>query len=255
MAKKIYLIILSFITMICVIVGIAHYGFNWDSDGRWINWRSLSGKVTSDTVNIETGSNVDLIIDMDVADIDIKQGSAWKFSYECSEGLEPAVEVKDGAVTITQKRQKHSANLFGKNEKCKVVLVVPQKVELGTIKADLAMGDIDMYAINCTSCDITCNMGDCDIESCNLGKTLFTCNMGDCDIMYSSFVSFDASMNMGDIDLNCSMDVSDWNIELKCNMGEVQVNDDECGSKFQQSGDAEGYINIANDMGDIELEY
>ncbi|MGN0393801.1 MAG: DUF4097 family beta strand repeat-containing protein [Coprococcus sp.] len=252
MAKKIYLIVISIITLLCVAIGIAHNIFGWGRNIKWVNMVSSSGNVVSDTKNFEPDDNIELIIDMGLADIDIKTGDKGELIYSCNEKLIPILEVEDGVIRLTQKN--NNISYRGRNE-CKVTLIIPENVKVSKIKADLDLGDIDLNNMKCDSCNIMSSLGEVDIIDSQLGDMQITCNLGDCKIDNCDFTSLEADMDLGDIEVKSRQNLSDWSIDVSCSLGEVRVNNDDCGTKFKQSGDEKSFVNITNSMGDIELYY
>lgn len=253
MKKKIYLMVISLITIVCVTVGIMHHMFHFGRNSRWFSWMDFGGDRVSDTRSIEiSDKNIKVIADLEVATLNIRTGSRFSISYECSEKLVPEVNYGDGVLTITQKNGKTS--LFGKS-KCEITLTLPEDITINQLGLDLGIGDLNVHHVSADVSSITCNMGDIDIQNCALGAADITCNMGDCDMEYSSFTSLDVKMDMGDIEVKGSHSLDDYSIDVSCDMGDIEVNGREYRTGFRQEGNEETYIRIHNNMGDIELEY
>lgn len=253
MKKKIYLMVISVITIACVTVGIMYHMFNFGRNSRWFSWMDFTGDRISDTKNIEINdTNIEVIVDLKVATLNIRTGQQFGVSYECSEKLVPEVNYGDGTLILTQKDV--STALVGKS-KCKITLTVPKDVTIKRLGLEVDLGDLNINSINAEITDITCAMGDIDIENCSLGAVNITCNMGDCDMEYSSFTSLDAKMDMGDIEVKGNRDLDDYSIDVSCSMGDIEVNGRDYRTSFRQEGNEETYIRINNSMGDIDLEY
>ncbi len=252
MKRKIYLLAISVITIACVTVGILHNTFGFGKNSWFFRWSdSLKNKI-SDTEEIEAGKEIEIIIDLSLADISIETGKKYEMNYTCNEELRPILEVRNGQITITQKKKKIWS--MG-NRECNIVLTIPDDVHVSVIKADMDLGDLDISNVKCDSSDVTCNLGDIDIKNSQLGTVDFTCNLGDCDIERCTFTSLNVDMDLGDIEVNCSQDLSDFDIDISCDMGEVEVNDEDYGKKYRRDGDKNSFIYIKNNMGDISLHY
>lgn len=253
MKKKIYLMVISVITIACVTVGILYHMLNFGRNSRWFSWMDFAGNTISDTKSMEiSDKNIEVIVDLKVATLNIRTGSQLCISYKCSEKLVPEVNYGDGALTLTQKDT--STSLIGKS-KCEITLTVPEDVTIKRLGLKVDLGDLNINNVNADITDITCAMGDIDIENCSLGATDITCNMGDCDMEYSDFTSLDVKMDMGDIEVKGSRSLDDYSIDASCSMGDIEVNGRDYRTSFRQEGNEETYIRINNSMGDIELEY
>ena len=154
MSKRIYLSIIYFITLICIIIGVLGNVFNISPFTR-ITMAS-SGKYIE---NSSTYDNVsDISIDMNLGSVEIKKGSKLEVIYTGAEKFKPAVSVSGTSLNIEQHVKVHLMTNI-KNSDCTLTITIPDNVSLNFIQADLNMGDMSVNDINASSADFSVDMG------------------------------------------------------------------------------------------------
>lgn len=265
MKKNVYLTVLTIVTVICVVIGLCYHTINFGvsfMDGLNIPFFSLSRNTTSgngskssemlkDPEDIMLDEFNTIKVDADVMDLNIEYGSNFSLSYYCNEKLIPDYKVKDGVLTVTQNSDLTS--LWGGNKKCSVTITVPEELEFVDIASDV--GDIDLKNLSIKTLTLTADVGDIDIIRCTLGQVTLTADLGDIDVENSSFIELKATNDVGDTDIESSISLSDYEIDLKTDIGEVEVNDRNSHRSFQQPGTGNGKLTVSNSTGDIEVSY
>lgn len=210
MSKRIYLSIIYFITLICIIIGVLGNVFNISPFTR-ITMAS-SGKYIE---NSSTYDNVsDISIDMNLGSVEIKKGSKLEVIYTGAEKFKPAVSVSGNSLNIEQHVKVHLMTNI-KNSDCTLTITIPDNVSLNSIQADLNMGDIKLTNCNSDVLNLSVDMGslkisgmDIDKYSANLSVDLGDIKVNDSTYSHSytnnagSGKSINADVNMGDIKIN-----------------------------------------------------
>ncbi len=237
MTKKKYLTIIWSITLIIVVVAIiAHltgfigFSFGWG--------KSVSGEEGFGNKDIE-----ELVVDCDIADLDIEYGNEVKVEYNCPKKFLPKIKYESGKLSVTQHKDKEIFNLgFHSNDDYKIIVTIPDDTVVKTMDITLDVGDLDIDEVNCGDIKIRANVGDVSIQKMEANSTDFnldvgdfniknsdikklniTCDIGDIDIE-GDYEEIDAKAEVGDIDIELDGEVDRNKIKAKCDLGDVTVN-------------------------------
>jgi hypothetical protein len=264
MNRKIYREILTTVTVICVICGAAYHiggAFFGHVTDRW-NWSGLTG--WNDEIQ-EEGSNTrpsakealdpftSISADVSVMDLTISRGDGYAISYSASEKLVPQYSVQNGVLTVTQKSGEFS--IFGiHSSHCKVTLTVPRDAQLDRVETDSNVGDTTLSELNLRSSSLQSDTGDISVKDSALGQTDISTHTGDISLKDCTFSKADVSSDVGDMDIRTDMDLGSWELDLSTGVGTVEVNGDERGKEYTQSGTA-GTLQMKGSVGDVTVAY
>ena len=243
MKRNVYLILITVITILCIIAGtgyhLVRFGLSvaeglpffsefieaisdWDDDGDDSNDKDAFSSINAD---------------LNVVDLTIQRGNTFSITCKASKKLTPEYKVENNCLTITQYAKAHNA--LGRNKKCSVTITVADT--LTDLKLHTNVGDVDLSGLNVLALDLRADVGDIDLENCTLEDCTFT--------------SMEITSNVGDVDLDCKEDLSGYHIELGTGVGDVNVNDTYCHRSYSNQGDSSHSLTISNDTGDISLTY
>ena len=145
MKKNVYLIILTLVTVICIIGGTCYHLVGWgvsflshlpfasfysDSDDTESSGTTLS----TDTVLLPSFNTVK--IDSKVMNLSIEKGDNYSIQCDADKKLNPKYEIKDNTLIVSQK-QKIKVHNFMKNQKCSVHITIPEDTTLELINVCL----------------------------------------------------------------------------------------------------------------------
>ena len=219
MSKRIYLSIIYFITLICIIIGVLGNVFNISPFTR-ITMAS-SGKYIE---NSSTYDNVsDISVDMNLGSVEIKKGSKLEVIYTGAEKFKPAVSVSGTSLNIEQHVKVHLMTNI-KNSDCTLTITIPDNVSLNSIQADLNMGDMDVNNIHASSADFSVDMGSLKIVDSAVKNLTADVNMGDIKITNCNSDVFNLSVDMGSLKIS-GMDIDKYSANLSVDLGDIKVND------------------------------
>ena len=103
MKKRIYLSIIYFITLICIIIGVLGNVFNISPFTRMT--MASSGKYIENSSIYDNVS--DISVDMNLGSVEIKKGNKLEVIYTGAEKFKPAVSVSGTSLNIEQHVKVH----------------------------------------------------------------------------------------------------------------------------------------------------
>ncbi|MBE5925313.1 MAG: DUF4097 domain-containing protein [Lachnospiraceae bacterium] len=285
-----YLIVLSLITIVCVVLGsIKHFGgiklgmpFALFGGGEKIGTivvKGDDGSVSGNTISLDEFN--EMKIDLNVMDLTIETGDEACIHYECNKkNLVPSIDVEDGKLIIKQPKMKNIFNIG--RVKCKMTITVPKDKDMkdvvittdtGDVKiADLTgeslsldtdTGDIKLNKCDFASSKIDGDTGDMKYESCNLGDCEISNDTGDVSLINSDFAGESGSLNIdndtGDVRIEGCRDLGLFVTDLSTDIGDIEVNGTNCKKKYSQEAVSSSQseknpkIVISTDVGDIRV--
>ena len=219
MKKRIYLSIIYFITLICIIIGVLGNVFNISPFTRMT--MASSGKYIENSSIYDNVS--DISIDMNLGSVEIKKGSKLEVIYTGAEKFKPAVSVSGTSLNIEQHVKVHLMTNI-KNSDCTLTITVPDNVSLNSIQADLNMGDMDVNNIHASSADFSVDMGSLKIADSSIKNITADNNMGDIKLTNCDSDALNLSVDMGSLKIS-GMDIDKYSANLSVDLGDIKVND------------------------------
>lgn len=281
MKKNVYLIILTLITIICIVGGTCYHLVGWgvsflshlpfasfysDSDDTESSGTTLS----TDTVSLPSFNTVK--IDSKVMNLSIEKGDDYSIQCDSTEKLNPKYEIKDNTLIVSQK-QKIKIHNFMNTQKCSVHITIPEDTTLELINVDGATGDINLSNLDVTtlkidnsvgdvkmddcktdSIDIDTSTGDAKLNGCEANEINVDTSVGDTVIKDNIFEKLYVDGSVGDVKVSSSKDLSDYAYDLDTSIGEVSINGVSHKKEYQQKGTG-GKITVDNSTGDISITY
>lgn len=281
MKKNVYLIILTLITIICIVGGTCYHLVGWgvsflshlpfasfysDSDDTENSGTTLS----TDTVSLPSFNTVK--IDSKVMNLSIEKGDDYSIQCDTTEKLNPKYEIKDNTLIVSQK-QKIKVHNFMKNPKCSVHITIPEDTTLELINIDGATGDISLSNLDVTTLKIDNSVGDVKMDNCKIASIgidtstgdvkLNDCeaneidvdtSVGDTVIKDNIFEKLYVDGSVGDVKVSSSKDLSGYAYDLDTSIGDVSINGVSHKKEYQQKG-TDGKITVDNSTGDISITY
>ena len=281
MKKNVYLIILTLITIICIVGGTCYHLVGWgvsflshlpfasfysDSDDTESSGTTLS----TDTVSLPSFNTVK--IDSKVMNLSIEKGDDYSIQCDSTEKLNPKYEIKDNTLIVSQK-QKIKIHNFMNTQKCSVHITIPEDTTLELINVDGATGDINLSNLDVTtlkidnsvgdvkmddcktdSIDIDTSTGDVKLNGCEANEINVDTSVGDTVIKDNIFEKLYVDGSVGDVKVSSSKDLSGYAYDLDTSIGDVSINGVSHKKEYQQKG-TDGKITVDNSTGDISITY
>lgn len=255
---KIYITILSIITVICIIFGsVYHIG---GTVSKWLinpifHISLFDEKGESDSLMTTYDDPDDPVerieIDGNVFNLTVTQGNSVSVAYDGIDKLKPEVKLKNGTLSI--KQPKKNVNIKNLSDvKCDLTITVP-KEGINAMSVSLDMGNIDMTGVIIGRLDIDADMGNIEGSALTVQNASFDADMGNIKIKSFDFKDLSANADMGNIQISTDKDLSGYDIELSAKLGRVSYNGQNYPSEYKQSGSA-GSAHMDADMGNVELK-
>ncbi|MBO4532872.1 MAG: DUF4097 family beta strand repeat protein [Treponema sp.] len=262
MNKKIFMIILTCVTIACIIIGAAsHLRFAArPSVGRTVSRAIKNGfkSVTSDEYDYDFDEDLDddfdieieatsgknaftnelqafdsVKIDAHVMGVSIERGNRFEISGSYTKaGLKPGITVSGGTLKINQPDYKSK---LVTNGNCKIVITVPFGTQLEAINLDIDVGAVELSGI--------------DVQNINANT-----DVGAIAIKNVEFHQLKANSDVGAISVELTQAINEYNIDARSDVGAIQVNGANAKRRYSQQGNTSKTIKIKTDVGGIEIK-
>ena len=281
MKKNVYLIILTLVTVICIIGGTCYHLVGWGgsflSHLPFASFYSDSDDTESSGTTLSTGTVLlpsfnTVKIDSKVMNLSIEKGDDYSIQCDADEKLNPKYEIKDNTLIVSQK-QKIKVHNFMKNPKCSVHITIPEdtaleliningatgdislsNLDVTTLKIDNSVGDVKMDNCKIASIGIDTSTGDVKLNDCEANEIDVDTSVGDTVIKDNIFEKLYVDGSVGDVKVSSSKDLSDYAYDLDTSIGDVSINGVSHKKEYQQKGTG-GKITVDNSTGDISITY
>ena len=245
--KNAYLIILTIVTVVCILVGVFwHIGgwfgrngtssiFGWKWHWNWSD--SDPGDMNHETISLDDFDTID--IDLAIGEVVIKEGSKFSLAMDFPEKYMPEYSVSNGNLKITHRKAMNVGFSNMRNDDYKVELEVPKGVDFDLVKVNCSLGDIRINGLSADKFDIDESLGEIKLDYIT-AKDIEVCNsMGSVNIRDAEAASLNGDLSMGDLRVESSkID----NVDCNNSMGSVSF-----------EGQCE-WLDIDNNMGDIRVD-
>lgn len=261
MGKKIYISILTLVTLLCIGVGIYwQYTGSFSSHGEIVNEQVALDEFTSLTVN------------GDIMDFTLKTGTDYKLTYSCSQNLEPVVRNQQGHVTLSQKSQQIWFSLH--NQNCKVTLEIPTDACLDNLDVELDLGTLTLRDIQADRAELEADTGNITLSDCTLqtlkteddlgnvsadhsylGNATLEADTGNVTLSSCDFANLTARSDLGNVKIDSVKDLNDYSIDAKCDLGDISIHDTKQGSTHMVNGTGPYKLVLRADTGNIRVDW
>ncbi len=241
--KNAYLIILTIVTVICIIFGVfwnigGWFGHRWGSrlfDHNWSFGYTDAGDMSHETMKVDDFDTIE--VDLEIGQVKLEVGNGYGISYDFPEKYVPECKVTSGKLTAKQPRVHNVSN--NANDDYELIITVPKDADLNKVKIYCALGDIVIEGVDADKFDINESLGEIRIKDAKCETLEADNSLGSINISNVEAKTLDANLSMGDLRVTSS-DIED----VRCNnsMGSVEF-----------SGDC-AYLDINNNMGDVRID-
>lgn len=281
MKKNVYLIILTIVTVICIIGGTCYHLVGWGvsflSHLPFASFYSDSDDTESSGTTLSTGtvslpSFNTVKIDSKVMNLSIEKGDDYSIQCDSTEKLNPKYEIKDNTLIVSQK-QKIKIHNFMNTQKCSVHITIPEdttlelinidgatgdislsNLDVTTLKIDNSVGDVKMDDCKTDSIDIDTSTGDVKLNGCEANEINVDTSVGDTVLKDIIFEKLYVDGSVGDVKVSSPKDLSGYAYDLDTSIGDVSINGVSHKKEYQQKGTG-GKITVDNSTGDISITY
>ncbi len=247
MKMRIYLSVIYFITLICIIIGILGNVLNISPFSHVTTasrGRHIEASYTYDNVS-------DISVDLELGNVEIKKGSKLEVSFSGYEKLKPDVSVSGASLKISQNTKAHFT-VNGSDSDCSLTITVPDNISLNSISADLNMGNMSVDDIHASSVDLSIDMGSLNVTNSTVRALTADNNMGDIKVTNCNCDVLNLSVDVGSLKIS-GIDIDKYSADLSVDLGDIKINDSSYSHSYTNNADSGKSINAAVNMGDIKV--
>ena len=249
-SKTIYLAIISIVTRICVIGGTIYFMNNSQSFAAGEDIAGSGTKDIKESTTLDPFTKID--IDADVLEIEVELGDDYAMDYEGTSNQTMTYKVENGKFILTAKKNKDFSAIQVTNATLK--LTVPEGVVIENADIQTDVGKITLRNLEFDYCKAESDVGELKADGVKFREAILDTDTGDVLVDNSSFEKLEVSTDVGDIDVNSSTELTNYTFDLKNDVGDLEINGEEHGHKYNVKGDA-GRIKLHGDVGDISVNY
>ena len=237
---KIYITILSLITVIAIMAGCFIHIFN---KGHF-SWNPVRSKSVSDTIKL-SGDVDTIIVDLDYAGVTVAYGDDIHVEYTLPENMIPDIELKNGTLSILQK---NSVRFGGSGwDEYSVMIVIPEDTGLDKLELNLDAGNFEIADIPCNELKIKCDAGNIELDKIEATNMKVDVDAGNIELTGCCADLLNVKADAGNIQLDdCTIDV----FNADADAGNIDA--DNC---TINSGDVKtdlGNISLNGEIGDVK---
>lgn len=233
MKKNIYLIIITIITVVCIIAGSLYHigGFALDLFDNLIPRSDKSlGNVCTEELSVDEFSN--LVFDTTISNINVKTGDSYMVSYKCNKRLVPKIKSSGDTLTISQSNR---AN-YKRNTTSEITVTIPEGTALNKLSLDTGVGDLYVTDCSFATCDVDGGTGNLSFENC-------------------AFDEMDIDGGTGNITVTSSQSLDGYMMDLDSGTGDITINGNDYNDEYEVNEHAKKHLVIDSGLGDIVVKY
>lgn len=259
-------------------------GWNWDlhfGDGdEWDSSTIFKGETKDYAYDKSTVHTV--VVDSAYGKVDIKEADTDQINVKVT-GKRTSTKysciLENGELILKGEHKSKLVNI-GDGNALEILITVPKETNLkllkldfyaGEVFVDLPTSDLDdsdfnvdagkltVSNLNSTKLVIDIGAGEMDGDHLKCETAVIDCGMGETDIdNFSVTKKLDASVGMGEITLNMNGKRNDYNYEISCGMGNLQVGDQSYSGLSNDAtidNDAQADVKLDCGMGNLEVNF
>ena len=233
MKKNIYLIIITIITVVCIIAGSLYHigGFALGLFDNLIPRSDKSlGNVCTEELSVDEFSN--LVFDTTISNINVKTGDSYMVSYKCNKRLVPKIKSSGDTLTISQSK---GAN-YKRNTTSEITVTIPEGAALNKLSLDTGVGDLYVTDCSFATCDVDGGTGNLSFENC-------------------AFDEMDIDGGTGNITVTSSQSLDGYMMDLDSGTGDITINGNDYDDEYEVNEHAKKHLVIDSGLGDIVVKY
>ena len=261
MKKNIFLIILTLVTIFCIILGathhlgiprkgissigssirrglhsgVFHFGFDYEEDDSEDDQEDFDFE-TEDPKSFDIeiiGEFKELDVDLNVGGLKIERGNKWEISSKYSHSyLKPVYTLKDGKLSI---KQPGYINQKMGSKKCNIVITVPFGTELDKVHLNMDIGATELSGFDIKKGSINTDVGAISISNVN-------------------FNDLSLNSDVGAVSIELVDDLENYDINITSSIGGIVVDGNNVKRRYSQKGDKDKRLRINTDVGGVEVK-
>ncbi len=205
-----------------------------------------------------------LALELNNADVTIRQGDVFHISADYQRGSAPEATVENGVLRLRDEASAHIGfgfSLGPSHKENTVTIELPEGaltaldirlgagdlslegIHLEALAVEMDMGSAALKDVSCDRLSVQCNLGDFTLEGGEFGTAELTMNMGSLSFSGAVRTAMRAQSDMGDVDLSGALA---GEIEVNANLGTVSID-----SQLPRSAYA---LDLGTDLGNLTVD-
>ena len=249
MKKNIYLIIITIITVVCIIAGSLYHigGFALGLFDNLIPHSDKSpGNVCTEELSVDKFSN--LVFDTTISNINVKTGDSYMVSYKC---LVPKIKSSGDTLTISQSKGSN----YRRNTTSEITVTIPEGAALNKLSLDTGVGEISLDALTAADAEFDTGVGDLYVTGCSFATCDVDGGTGDLSFENCAFDEMDIDGGTGNITVTSSQSLDGYMMDLDSGTGDITINGNDYDDEYEVNEHAKKHLVIDSGLGDIVVRY
>ena len=266
MKKNIYLIIITIITVVCIIAGSLYHigGFALGLFNNLIPRSDKSlGNVCTEELSVDEFSN--LVFDTTISNINVKTGDSYTVSYKCNKRLVPKIRSTGDTLTIsalacsvsspdTTISQSKGAN-YKRNTTSEITVTIPEGAALNKLSLDTGVGEVNLNSLTAADAEFDTGIGDLYVTDCSFATCDVDGGTGNLSFENCAFDEMDIDGGTGNITVTSSQSLDGYMMDLDSGTGDITINGNDYDDEYEVNEHAKKHLVIDSGLGDIEVKY
>ena len=231
MKKNIYLIIITIITVVCIIAGSLYHigGFALDLFDNLIPRSDKSlGNVCTEELSVDEFSN--LVFDTTISNINVKTGDT---------------------LTISQSNR---AN-YKRNTTSEITVTIPEGAALNKLSLDTGVGEVNLNSLTAADAEFDTGIGDLYVTDCSFATCDVDGGTGNLSFENCAFDEMDIDGGTGNITVTSSQSLDGYMMDLDSGTGDITINGNDYDDEYEVNEHAKKHLVIDSGLGDIVVKY
>lgn len=216
MKKNIYLIIITIITVVCIIAGSLYHigGFALGLFDNLIPRSDKSlGNVCTEELSVDEFSN--LVFDTTISNINVKTGDSYMVSYKCNKRLVPKIRSTGDTLTISQSK---GAN-YRRSTTSEITVTIPKGAALNKLSFDTGVGEVNLNSLTAADAEFDTGIGDLYVTDCSFATCDVDGGTGNLSFENCAFDEMDIDGGTGNITVTSSQSLDGYMMDLDSGTG------------------------------------
>ena len=252
MKKNIYLIIITIITVVCIIAGSLYHigGFALGLFDNLIPRSDKSlGNVCTEELSVDEFSN--LVFDTTISNINVKTGDSYTVSYKCNKRLVPKIRSTGDTLTISQSK---GAN-YKRNTTSEITVTIPEGTALNKLSLDTGVGEVNLNSLTASDAEFDTGVGDYMSQTAASPHVMWMAEPAILALKTVPFDEMDIDGGTGNITVTSSQSLDGYMMDLDSGTGDITINGNDYDDEYEVNEHAKKHLVIDSGLGDIEVKY
>ena len=239
MKKNIYLIIITIITVVCIIAGSLYHigGFALGLFDNLIPRSDKSlGNVCTEELSVDEFSN--LVFEPTL-------------SNKCNKRLVPKIKSSGDTHTISQSK---GAN-YRRSTTSEITVTIPKGAALNKLSFDTGVGEVNLNSLTAADAEFDTGIGDLYVTDCSFATCDVDGGTGNLSFENCAFDEMDIDGGTGNITVTSSQSLDGYMLDLDSGTGDITINGNDYDDEYEVNEHAKKHLVIDSGLGDIEVKY